>query len=611
MKDSPKRIEELQNILESTKLLNASRDLDFILKELMNSTLKLITRADIGIIFLYDKETNLLHSKCSFGFGDMKISLKPGESITGITFTSKKTLHLDSPEKVLEVMGSMSPSNRKVLDRSITRTPSELLSSISCPLMHEDECIGVLVIDNYIGNSPLTPDDVYLAELISVQATIAIKNADNYLHQKRTQEDLRKYSKLVEMEKNKYKYSTLIHNKFTEMILNRNNAKDIIKEVSDLLKTDVFLIDHFYSITSYAGEFHKKMEELDMARSSILKYLNHKKETIHFSSELGIWMILYPIFISEEAFGWVGAILSSKDIDELDQIVIEKCSNVVALEILKDYDMENLEQSIRGDFFDSMLKGDYPDLDNRFYKKYKIDFSHHHRIIMIHLHFEMENSPVYKYLRYFYQTVNSLALEMFSGSLSVQRKNYIVVIVDDENGLDRSKICDFHSKLEDTSQKINDRTSMNTSCVSLVSERIRNYDELREVYERTSKLFQIIPENIMKGCQFYEDHKVKKILMKNEKKDLESFVSRTLSPILNYSNSSKSELFHTLKTYMYNGGNWTKTKNDMHIHGNTLTYRLTRLKELLGADLDDYQTRLRIQLALEIMEIYPEFEKQI
>ena len=177
MTDTGQRIQELQNILEATKLLNASRDLDFILRELMNTTLRLISRADIGIIFLYDKSDGLLKSKFSFGFDDMKVTLKPGESITGITFNRKKTLHLTSPEEVHRAMSSMSGDTREMLHRRIIRPMDRLLSAISCPLIHDGECIGVLVLDNYIGNDPFTEDDVYLAELISVQATIAIKNA--------------------------------------------------------------------------------------------------------------------------------------------------------------------------------------------------------------------------------------------------------------------------------------------------------------------------------------------------------------------------------------------------------------------------------------------------
>ena len=46
-----KRIYELQSILEATKLLNSSNDVNYILNSLMNTTLKLLERADIGVIF--------------------------------------------------------------------------------------------------------------------------------------------------------------------------------------------------------------------------------------------------------------------------------------------------------------------------------------------------------------------------------------------------------------------------------------------------------------------------------------------------------------------------------------------------------------------------------
>lgn len=58
------------------------------------------------------------------------------------------------------------------------------------------------------------------------------------------------------------------------------------------------------------------------------------------------------------------------------------------------------------------------------------------------------------------------------------------------------------------------------------------------------------------------------------------------------------------------GANWTATKKVMLIHGNTLSYRLNRLKEILGYDLNEYYANLRLKIAFEIIELYPEFEKK-
>jgi DNA-binding PucR family transcriptional regulator len=606
MTDTTQRIKELQNILESTKLLNASRDLDFILKELMNTTLRLIKRADIGIIFLHDKSDGLLKSKYSFGFDNMNVSLKPGESITGITFNQMRTLHLRSPEEVHQAMSSMSSDTKDMLHRRIIRPMDNLLSAISCPLIHDGECIGVLVLDNYMGGEPFTEDDVYLAELISVQATIAIRNAENYSREIKAQEALKEYSHMVEMEKNRYQYSTFLHNKFTEMILNRNSSDDIINEVSQLLQTDIFIIDLFYTIVSYAGDHHGKRDELEDIKPSILEYMSSEGETIHYNKELDFWIMLYPIFVSGDVFGWIGLFLCEDYLSELDRIVVEKCSNVVALEILKDYDMANLEQSIRGDYFDNLLKGTPMSLDNKFHQRYRIDFSHPHRMILINLIYQKKDNPAYKYFRYFYQAVNALALQTFKNSLAIQKRNLIIILVDDNDTFSRESMRDFHGNLVHIVEKLESRAKIQSSCVSIVSEKISSYDEFRNIYERTYKLFDIIPNKSLYGCHFYEDYQVKKILLKNDKQDLVDFSTKVLSPVLNYPNSSRVELLETLKTYIFNGGNWTKTKNDLHIHGNTLTYRLNRLKELMGSDIDDYQTRLRIQLALEVTEIYNE-----
>jgi DNA-binding PucR family transcriptional regulator len=457
-----------------------------------------------------------------------------------------------------------------------------------------------------MGGEPFTEDDVYLAELISVQATIAIRNAENYSREIKAQEALKEYSHMVEMEKNRYQYSTFLHNKFTEMILNRNSSDDIISEVSQLLQTDIFIIDLFYTIVSYAGDHHGKRDELEDIKPSILEYMSSEGETIHYNKELDFWIMLYPIFVSGDVFGWIGLFLCEDYLSELDRIVVEKCSNVVALEILKDYDMANLEQSIRGDYFDNLLKGTPMSLDNKFHQRYRIDFSHPHRMILINLIYQKKDNPAYKYFRYFYQAVNALALQTFKNSLAIQKRNLIIILVDDNDTFSRESMRDFHGNLVHIVEKLESRAKIQSSCVSIVSEKISSYDEFRNIYERTYKLFDIIPNKSLYGCHFYEDYQVKKILLKNDKQDLVDFSTKVLSPVLNYPNSSRVELLETLKTYIFNGGNWTKTKNDLHIHGNTLTYRLNRLKELMGSDIDDYQTRLRIQLALEVTEIYNE-----
>jgi hypothetical protein len=55
----------------------------------------------------------------------------------------------------------------------------------------------------------------------------------------------------------------------------------------------------------------------------------------------------------------------------------------------------------------------------------------------------------------------------------------------------------------------------------------------------------------------------------------------------------------TLETYLDFGGDAKRTAAHLHLHRTTLYYRLGRVREALGADLDDGLTRLDLHLALK------------
>jgi DNA-binding PucR family transcriptional regulator len=55
---------------------------------------------------------------------------------------------------------------------------------------------------------------------------------------------------------------------------------------------------------------------------------------------------------------------------------------------------------------------------------------------------------------------------------------------------------------------------------------------------------------------------------------------------------------HTLETFLDCSGSWIKCAAMLHVHVNTLRYRIRRIEELTGRDLGRFSDRVDLFLAL-------------
>lgn len=85
-------------------------------------------------------------------------------------------------------------------------------------------------------------------------------------------------------------------------------------------------------------------------------------------------------------------------------------------------------------------------------------------------------------------------------------------------------------------------------------------------------------------------------------KDIDQYCYENLGAILEYDKRHGTDLLGTLKCYFQNNRHLVKTSQELFIHRNTLIYRLSTVKELLGRDLDDAMTDLELFNSILIYE---------
>lgn len=81
-----------------------------------------------------------------------------------------------------------------------------------------------------------------------------------------------------------------------------------------------------------------------------------------------------------------------------------------------------------------------------------------------------------------------------------------------------------------------------------------------------------------------------------------SYRERVLSELVDYDRAHRSELVRTLRAYLEHAGSWSRCAAQLHVHVNTLRYRIRRIEEITGRDLSDFGARVDFWLALELSE---------
>jgi hypothetical protein len=77
-----------------------------------------------------------------------------------------------------------------------------------------------------------------------------------------------------------------------------------------------------------------------------------------------------------------------------------------------------------------------------------------------------------------------------------------------------------------------------------------------------------------------------------------SFRTQVLGPLATYDAAHSSELIRTLRVFLDHSGSWTQAAAALHVHVNTLRYRIGRVEELTGRDLNRFPDRVEVYLAL-------------
>jgi purine catabolism regulator len=93
------------------------------------------------------------------------------------------------------------------------------------------------------------------------------------------------------------------------------------------------------------------------------------------------------------------------------------------------------------------------------------------------------------------------------------------------------------------------------------------------------------------------------LLARQEDAALEAISRGLLGPLADYDHRQHGDLVASLRAYLEHNGNWEAAARALGVHRHTLRYRVRRVAELTGRDLDRAGDRVEFWLALQAADV--------
>lgn len=312
----------------------------------------------------------------------------------------------------------------------------------------------------------------------------------------------------------------------------------------------------------------------------------------------GVARLVAPIIATSLGRGYLSIIGRESDLDEIDQLVCEHGAAACALEMAKQKAVNETEKRLRGTFLDRLLLGDVSQQEAiRQGERFNHDMTQTH--VAFVLSWRGENQPS---LRRLETIVNAIIARRQVAALVWMRRREGEVVV--FHATDFDDPIDHSLALSDAFiQEIHRQHPLNRVAIGLgqVAREVNvwrsSYRDAVQAKELAERLQTDIP-------LFIGDLGVYQLILSlSDREKLADFCELTLGTLTEYDIRQKADLIKTLEAYFNCHGNLSQTAESLIVHRNTLLYRMNRINEIAGIDLNRPETRLALHLALTIRRL--------
>lgn len=392
----------------------------------------------------------------------------------------------------------------------------------------------------------------------------------------------------------------------------------LVDRISEVLKCPVTIEDANHRLLAYSSHdertdparvatiIGRRVPEKvinSLWRDGAIPRLNQSDEPVRISEIIGVGLgtrVAIAIRSKHEILGYIWILeidnqLSDEDMDLLKLAAQSARNQLLQLKIRKKKKEEGYQE-----FFWQLLNGDIHSSQEIEKNLDRLGIIPSYPYYVTVFQFESEiTSQVEQHISYMITTTQKIKVTFHV----IDRNDLILLcspLPNDENGSGRSLFID------DFIKQMNQRFH-----IQRISGGCGNgYDDFHKVeasYQEALTVLQLkkkFPIEIGKSYEYQDLGIYRYLEVLKQKNAQDRYENVILKKLIKYDRTNHTHLFESLKVFLDQDSNVNLAAKELHVHVNTLNYRLKRISEITGIDLKDanQKTALYIDIKLHQMQ---------
>ena len=446
-------------------------------------------------------------------------------------------------------------------------------------------------------------------------------------------------TELLHRQTTRLEYALSVHNRLTQEALRGASPETLITSLSELLRSTVVMTDSTFEVLASSCYDEKGQTLVDyLVQNGCLHLRQGTRPSSHrsnlldgmrdiqqkWNSEQGCMFdaAVHPIQVEETLVGYLVGLKCGEMITKVEEYALQVGITVIALEHMKSKRIQETEQRLQRDFIDDLLVWSIrsPEVIRDRAKALGLNLEHKHTIIVISIDpnnqspngVDSRSHDTERFQEEIYNAIKRLLAREAEGSIVLSKGRRLLILTGNNNDSLSSvsikeQAVDLAERIVQEAQvyltAIPDDAAHREAQVTLslgIATGNYNYANLHAGYADALQALEIGQRLFGPGhIMHIDDTQLYSILdFVSGRQEARQMIDDILGPIKSYDAINGTDLLGTLEMVCIANEPGTEIAKRLFIHRNTLHYRQTRIKELLGFDPFSGQGLLRMEIAL-------------